>query len=165
MQKSNQPVPPGFHTVTASLIVRNAADAIEFYKKALGAEEIMRMPSPDGKISHAEIKIGDSIVFVTDEMPGMNSKSPQTLGGNTGGLYLYVEDVDKAFQRAVDAGGKVSMPVMDMFWGDRFGSFVDPFGQTWSLSTHTMDMSPEEIEEGAKKFHAEMAERMQKKTA
>jgi PhnB protein len=162
MQKSTQPIPPGFHTVTASLIVRNAADAIEFYKKALGAEEIMRMPSPDGKISHAEIKIGDSIVFVTDEFPGMGSQSPQTLGGTTAGLYLYVEDVDQAFQRAVDAGGKVSMPVMDMFWGDRFGSFVDPFGQTWSLSTHTMDMSPAEIEEGAKRFHAQMAERMKK---
>jgi len=165
MKKSTQPIPPGFHTVTPSLIVQNAAEAIEFYKKALGAEEIMRMTGPDGKIGHAELKIGDSIIFLTDEMPGMNSKSPQTLGGTSGSLYLYVEDVDKAFQRALDAGGKVSMPLMDMFWGDRFGSFVDPYGQTWALSTHTMDMSPEEIDAGAKKFHAEMAERMQKKTA
>ena len=165
MKKSTQPIPPGFHTVTASLIVQNATEAIEFYKNALGAEEIMRMTGPDGKIGHAEIKIGDSIVFITDEMPGMHSKSPQTLGGTSGSLYLYVEDVDKAFQRAIDAGGKVSMPLMDMFWGDRFGSFVDPYGQTWALSTHTMDMSPEEIEEGAKKFHAEVAEQMQKKTA
>ena len=162
MKKSNQPIPPGFHTVTASLIVRNAAQAIEFYKKALGAEEIMRMAGPDGKIGHAELKIGDSIIFLTDESPTMNCKSPQTLGGTANSLYLYVEDVDTAFQRAIDAGGKVNMPVTDMFWGDRFGNFVDPYGHNWGISTHTQDLTEQEIEEGAKAFYAQMA---QKKTA
>lgn len=165
MKKSTQPIPPGFRTVTPSLVVRNASEAIEFYKKALGAEEIMRMAGPDGMIGHAELKIGDSIIFLSDEYPAMGSKSPQTLGGVSGSLYLYVEDVDQAFQRAIDAGGKASMPVTDMFWGDRFGSFVDPYGQTWCLSTHTMDMSPEEIEEGGKEWRAQMAEMAQKKSA
>jgi len=164
MAVSIKPIPPGFHTVTPSLVVRNAAEAIEFYKKALGAEEIMRMPDPSGRISHAELKIGDSIIFLSDEFPNMPTKSPQTLDGNTGGFYLYVPDVDKSFQRAVDAGGKVTMPVSDMFWGDRFGQFADPFGHTWSISTHTKDLSPQEMEEGAKKFYAQMAQQ-QKKTA
>jgi PhnB protein len=164
MKKSTQAIPPGFHTVTASLIVRNAAQAIEFYKKALGAEEIMRMEGPNGEIGHAELKIGDSIIFLTDESPSMGTKSPQTLGGTAGNLYLYVEDVDKAFQRAVDAGGKATMPVTDMFWGDRFGNFVDPYGHTWGLSTHTLDLTQPEIEEAAKAFYAQMAQ-AQKKSA
>src|SRR5271170_7425365 len=164
MKRSTQPIPPGFRTVTAALTVRNGAQAIEFYKKALGAEERMRMEGPDGKISHAELKIGDSIIFLTDENPAFGNKSPQTLGGTSGSLYLYVEDVDKAVQRAVDAGGKATMPVTDMFWGDRFGSFVDPYGHTWGLSTHTQDMTEQEIEEAAKDFYAQMAQ-AQKKTA
>jgi PhnB protein len=163
--KSNQPIPPGFHTITPSLIVRNAADAIEFYKKALGAEERVRMVSPDGKIGHAELKIGDSIIFLAEENPGMNSKSPQTLGGTASNLFLYVEDVDTAFQRAVDAGGQITMPVSDMFWGDRFGTFVDPSGHSWGLSTHKEDLNPQEIEEGAKAFYAQMAAMAQKKSA
>jgi PhnB protein len=165
MKKASQPVPQGFHTVTPSLIVRNGAEAIEFYKKALGAKEIMRMAGPDGKIGHAELKIGDSIIFLTDENPGMGCKSPQTLGGTANSLYLYVEDVDTAFQRAVDAGGKVTMPVGDMFWGDRFGTFVDPYGHNWGLSTHTQDLTEQEIEEGAKAFYAQMAQQAQKKSA
>jgi len=162
MKRSTQPIPPGFHTITASLTVRNGAQAIEFYKKALGAEERMCMAGPDGKITHAELKIGDSIIFLNDENPAMGCKSPQTLGGTSSSLYLYVEDVDKSFQRAVDAGGKATMPVTDMFWGDRFGSFVDPYGHTWGLSTHTQDMTEQETEEGAKAFYAHLA---QKKTA
>ena len=165
MKKCTQPIPPGFHTVTPSLIVRNGAEAIEFYKKALGAQELMRMAGPDGKIGHAELKIGDSIVFLTDENPAMGCKSPQTLGGTASSLYLYVEDVDKAFQRAIDAGGKVTMPVADMFWGDRFGNFADPYGHNWGLSTHTQDLTQQEIEEGAKKFYAQMAQQAQKKSA
>jgi PhnB protein len=165
MKKSSQPIPQGFHTVTPSLIVRNAAEAIDFYKKALGAEEIMRMTGPDGKIGHAELKIGDSIIFLSDENPGMGCKSPQSLGGTAHSLYLYVEDVDQAFQRAVDAGGTVKMPVTDMFWGDRFGNFEDPYGHNWGLSTHTQDITQEEMAEGAKKFHAQMAEMAQKKSA
>lgn len=164
--KATQAVPQGFHTVTASIVVRNAPQAIEFYKKALGAEERMRMLGPNGKVMHAELKIGDSIIFVTDEMPEMGCTSPQSLGGHTGSLYLYLDDVDTAFQRAIDAGGKASMPVADMFWGDRFGSFTDPYGHSWGLSTHVEDLSEPEIEERAKAWHAQMAEmQKQKKTA
>jgi PhnB protein len=159
MARSAKPIPHGFHTVTPSLVVQNAAKAIEFYKKAFGAQERMRMSSPDGKVSHAELQIGDSVIFLSDEMPDMESKAPQTVGANTGGLYLYVEDVDKDFKRAVDAGGKETMPVADMFWGDRFGSFVDPFGHTWGLSTRKEDLTEKEIEERAKGFYAQMAQR------
>src|SRR5262249_16632899 len=158
-------IPPGYHTVTASLIVRDAAAAIDFYKKALGAEERMRMQTPDGKISHAELKIGDSVIFLADEMPNMNCKSPQSLGGTANNLFLYVEDVDKSFKQATDAGANVAMPVMDMFWGDRFGSFTDPFGHSWSMATHIEDLKPEEIEERGKAFHAQMAEQAQKRSA
>jgi PhnB protein len=163
--KATEPCPKGFHTVTPSLNVRNAAQAIDFYKNALGAEELMRMTGPDGKIPHAELKIGDSIVFLSDENPAFGNKSPQTLGGSTGGLYLYLEDVDTAFQRAVDAGGKATCPVTDMFWGDRMGNFVDPFGHSWTLATHTQDLTEQEIKEGEKKFHAQMAAQAQKKSA
>jgi PhnB protein len=165
MARSKQPIPSGFHTVTPYLTVRNATAAIDFYKKALGAEEIMRMPTPDGKIGHAELKIGDSIIFLADEFPQMGNKSPQTLGGCTGGLYLYVEDVDKAFKRATDAGATVKMPVTDMFWGDRWGQVTDPFGHLWSLSTHVEDVSPEELEKRSKEWAAQMAQQAQKKTA
>ena len=167
MPRSVKPIPEGFHTITPSLVVRGAAEAIEFYKKALGAQEIMRMTGPDGLIGHAELRIGDSVLFINDEMPNMGAcKSPQTLGGSTGSLYLYVEDVDSAFNRALDAGGKASMPVSDMFWGDRFGAFTDPFGFTWGLSTHVKDLTPEQIDEGAKAFHAQMAQQQaQKKSA
>ncbi|MGA8309177.1 MAG: VOC family protein [Terriglobales bacterium] len=162
MTASVKPVPEGFHTATPTLIVRNAADAIEFYKKVFDAEERMRMPSPDGKIMHAELKIGDSIIFLSDEFPNMGGKSPQTLGGHSGGVYLYVPDVDDVFQRAIAAGGKSSTPVTDMFWGDRHGNFTDPFGHSWGVSTHTEDVSEEEMGKRAEAFYAEMA---QKKSA
>lgn len=163
MKKSNQPVPPGFHTITPSLNVRNGAQAIEYYKKALGAQERMRMVGPDGSISHAELQIGDSIVFLTDENPGMGNKSPETLGGSSGGFYLYVEDVDQAFQQALEAGGKQTFPVTDMFWGDRMGNFTDPYGYSWTIASHTQDMTETELEEGAKQFYAQMAAMAQKK--
>ena len=163
MTTASKPIPKGYHTVTPALVVRGAAEAIEFYKKALGAEELVRMPSPDGKISHSELKIGDSMIFVSDEFPHMGvSRSPQTLGGCTSTLHLYVEDVDTSFNRAIDAGGKVAMPVADMFWGDRFGSFTDPFGHHWGILTHKEDLSAEEMKERAADFYASMA---QKKTA
>jgi PhnB protein len=165
MKPAKEPIPPGYHTVTPSLVVRNAAGAIDFYKKAFGAQELMRMTSPDGTVGHAEIKIGDSTIFLSDEMPNMPHKSPQTLGGTTSGLYLYVEDVDKAFQRAVDAGGKVTMPVSDMFWGDRYGQVADPFGYIWGLSTRKLDMTEEEMAEGAKAFYAQMEKQAQRKSA
>ena len=162
MTNSVKPVPDGFHTATPTLVVRNAAQAIDFYKQVFGAEEIMRMPSPDGKISHAELKIGDSIIFLSDEFPNMGGKAPQTLGGFTGGIYLYVEDVDDVFQRAIDAGGKAATPVTDMFWGDRHGNFVDPFGHSWGVSTHTEDLSEQEMGKRAQAFYAQME---QKKSA
>ena len=165
MQKSTQPIPHGFHTITPSLTVRNASEAIEFYKNALGAEETMRMAGPDGKITHAELKIGDSIIFLTDENPAMGNKSPETLGGSASSLYLYVKDVDKAFQRAIEAGGKATVPVTDMFWGDRFGNFADPYGHNWGLATRTHELSQKEMEEGAKDFYAQMAKQAQKKSA
>jgi len=162
MTRSTQPIPAGFHTITPSLTVRDAAQAIDFYKKALGAEERMRMAGPDGKITHAELKIGNSVIFLNDEVPAWGCKSPQTLGGSPSGFYLYVEDVDSAFKRATGAGGKETMPVTDMFWGDRMGNFSDPYGYTWTLATHTQDLTEREMEEGAKEFYAQMA---QKKTA
>jgi len=165
MTKSSQHIPSGFHTITPSLTFRNAAEAMDFYKKALGAEERMRMAGPDGRITHAELRIGDSIIFMNDEIPGMSCKSAETLGGSATAFYLYVEDVDSAFQRALDAGGKQTCPVTDMFWGDRMGNFSDPFGISWTLSTHTQDFTPEEMEEGAKRFHAQMATQAQKKSA
>ena len=162
MPNSVKPIPEGFHTATPTLVVKDAAQAIDYYKKVFGAEELMRMPSPDGKISHAEIKIGDSKIFLSDEFPQHGGKSPQTLGGFTGGIYLYVPDVDKVFDKAIAAGGKSSMPVTDMFWGDRHGNFIDPFGHSWGVSTHTEDLSEEEMEKRAQAFYAEME---QKKSA
>jgi PhnB protein len=166
MTTAAKPIPEGFHTVTPSLTIRGAADAIEYYKKALGAKELMRMPGPDGKVMHSELKIGDSIIFISDEFPehGM-SRSPQTLGGSTGVLNIYVEDVDTAFNRAVSAGGKVNMPVADMFWGDRYGTFTDPYGHQWGIATHKEDVSEEDMEERMKDFSAQMAQQAQKKTA
>ncbi|HZI56972.1 MAG TPA: VOC family protein, partial [Verrucomicrobiae bacterium] len=147
-----------FHTVTPSLVVRDAPKAIEFYKKALGAQELSRMPGPDGKIMHAELKIGDSIIFIADENPQMgNIKSPQSLGGCTGGLNIYVRNVDETFKQAITAGGKEAMPVADQFWGDRYGSFIDPFGYSWGVATHKEDVSPKEMGERAQQFFAKMA--------
>jgi len=163
MPTSAKPIPEGFHTVTPSLVVRGAAKAIDFYKKALGAEELVRMPSPDGSIMHAELKIGNSIIFLSDEMqmPGA-PKSPQTLGGVSGTLNIYVPDVDQTFNQAVAAGGKEAMPVADQFWGDRYGSFVDPFGHVWGVGTHKEELTPQEMQQRAQEFFASMA---QKKSA
>jgi uncharacterized glyoxalase superfamily protein PhnB len=141
-----KPIPDGYHTVTPYLTVKGAAQAIDFYTRALGAKEVERMTGPDGKsIMHAEIRIGDSVVMLSDEFPQMGARSPQTLGGTTGSIFLYVTDVDTAFKRALDAGAKALMPPTDMFWGDRFGKFADPFGHEWGMATHKEDLSPEEI--------------------
>ena len=164
MQKAKKPIPEGFHTVTPHLVIRGAAEAIEFYKKALGAQELSRMTGPDGKIGHAELKIGDSVIFLADEFPAPNAaKSPQTVGACTATLHLYVPDVDNAVKKAVSAGAKETMPVTDMFWGDRFGTVIDPYGHTWGIATHTQDLSKEEVEQGAKAFWANM--QTQRKTA
>ncbi|MHB8602717.1 MAG: VOC family protein [Nitrosotalea sp.] len=139
-------IPDGYHSITPTIIVRGAANAIEFYKKAFGAQEIMRFPGPDGKtIMHAEIKIGDSKLMLTDEMPQMKHLSPQTVGGTSSGIFLYVENADDVFNKAVSAGAKVEMPMMDAFWGDRCGSIEDPFGHKWMISTHKKDLSAEEM--------------------
>ena len=146
-------IPRGYHTVTPHLTVRGAADAIEFYRRAFGARERGRMPLPDGKtIMHAELQIGDSIVFLADEFPDMGCRAPETLGGATGTLHLYVRDVDRAFQRAVAAGAEVRMPVADMFWGDRYAKVADPFGHEWGLATHKEDLSASEIARRAEAF-------------
>ena len=163
MTTSVKPIPEGFHTVTPGLVVKDANKAIDFYKKALGAQELVRMPGPDGKIMHAELKIGDSIIFLSDEMPNPgNVKSPQSLGGCTGTLNIYVPNVDETFKQAIAAGGKETMAVADQFWGDRYGSLVDPFGYSWGILTHKEDVSPQEMGERMKTAFANMP---QKKTA
>jgi PhnB protein len=148
------PIPEGYHSVTPYLTCSDTAKAIEFYKRAFGAKEIMRMPMPNGKIGHAELRIGDSIVMLADEMPGGEGRSPQSLGGTTAGLFLYVKDVDAAYKKAVDAGGKATMPPQDMFWGDRYGKLHDPYGHSWSLATHKEDVAPEEMQ---KRMKAQMS--------
>jgi PhnB protein len=154
MPEKVKPIPPGYHTVTPYLVVNDAAKAIEFYKQAFGAAERGRMAGPQGKIAHAELQIGDSFVMLSDEM--MGNKSPQTLGGSPVSLFLYVENVDSSFKRAVEAGAKADMPPADMFWGDRFGKLSDPFGHSWSLATHIEEVSPQEMEKRGKAAMAEM---------
>ena len=143
-------IPDGYHSVTPYLIITGAAEAIDYYKKAFGATELLRMPAPDGKIGHAEIKIGDSPIMLADEFPEMGYKSPQTLGGSPVSLMIYVEDVDTVFNRAVAAGATVKEAVSDKFYGDRIGTLTDPFGHVWHVSTHKEDVSVEEMERRAK---------------
>ena len=145
-----QPVPPGTHTITPHLVVKGAAQAIDFYKQAFGAAEKARMPGPGGMIMHAEIKIGDSWIFLADEMPGMGNKSPQTLGGSAVTLHISAADCDAMFRQAVAAGATVRMPLMDMFWGDRYGQVADPFGHVWAISTHKEDLTHEQVIERGK---------------
>lgn len=149
------PIPEGFHSVTPHLIIKGAGRAMDFYKKAFGAEEVMCMRGPDGQsVCHAEIKIGNSHVFLADEYPDMGCIGPQTLKGSPVTIHLYVNDADKVFNQAVAAGAKVTMPVTDMFWGDRYGKLEDPFGHHWSVATHIEDVSPEEC---AKRMQAAFA--------
>ena len=146
MSSTVKPIPDGYHTVTPYLIIRGAADAIDFYKRAFGATELFRMDQPGGKIGHAEIKIGDSPIMLADEHPEMGYRSPQTLGGSPVSILLYVEDVDSLFNQAVAEGGKIDRPLEDKFYGDRGGSLTDPFGHIWHLATHKEDVTPEEME-------------------
>lgn len=140
-----KPVPAGYHTVTPYLVIANAGKAIEFYKEAFGATESSRLASPDGKVMHAEIMIGDSPIMLSDEFPDWNALSPLTIGGTPVSIMLYVEDVDSVVKRAVAAGATLLMPVEDQFWGDRMGTVADPFGHKWSVATHRENVSPEEI--------------------
>ncbi|MBV8866082.1 MAG: VOC family protein [Acidobacteriaceae bacterium] len=149
-------VPEGYHSATPYLVVGDAARAIDFYKKAFGATELVRMGGPEGKIGHAEIKIGDSMIMLSDEL--MGNRSPQTLGGSPVSIFLYVDDVDSVFNQAVNAGAKGDMPPMDMFWGDRFGKLTDPFGHLWAVATHIEDVAPEEMRKRAQASMAQMTQ-------
>ena len=154
-----KPIPDGFHSVTPSLIVSNAAEAIEFYKKAFNANEIYKFPTPDGKILHAMIQIGDSFVMMSDEFPNMGMNSPATLGGTAVTLHLYVEDSDKILKQAVDAGAVITMPLMDAFWGDRFGTVMDPYGHSWAIATHKIDMTPEGLRKAGEEYFASLSKK------
>lgn len=143
------PVPEGMHTVTPHLVCAGAADAIEFYKRAFNAEELGRIPGADGKLLHAAIRIGDSTVMLTDEFPDWDSLGPKSLKGSPVTIHLYVENVDAFVERAVDAGAKITMPLADAFWGDRYGKLEDPFGHHWSVATHIRDVSVDEMQQGA----------------
>jgi PhnB protein len=156
MTDAVKPIPEGYHTVTPYLIVKGAAEAIEFYKAAFGAQELFRMPMPDGKIGHAEIQIGSSIIMLAEEMEEMGHRSPQSLNGCPVGFVVYVENVDTEFQRAIDTGATVVRPLENKFYGDRMGSVRDPFGFEWSLGTHIEDVAPEEMNRRALEEHAKM---------
>jgi uncharacterized glyoxalase superfamily protein PhnB len=155
MANKAQAIPKGYHTVTPSLFVVGAAKAIEFYKKALGAEELMRFPGPDGAIMHAEIKIGDSIVMLADEMPEQGGRGPKSIGGTPVSFFVYRENVEAEWKRALDAGAKVLVPLADQFWGDRTGCLEDPFGHQWWLAQHLQDLTPDEIRKNAEAFFAQ----------
>ena len=149
-------IPDGYHSVTPYLIIDGAAAALDFYKKAFGATEVMRMPMGD-RIGHAEIKIGDSHVMLSDPFPQSSTKTPTEIGATTGSIFMYVEDVDAVVKQAVDAGATVTMEVADQFWGDRFGTITDPFGHIWSIATHIEDVPPEEMAERTKSAMASMS--------
>jgi PhnB protein len=160
MAEEVSPIPRGYHSVTRKLIVRDAAGALEYYKKAFGAEVTSRHDRPDGNIMHATIKIGDSVLMLADECPPHEGheqecvRSPADLQGTTTNFYLYMEDVDAVFGCAIEAGGREAMPVSDMFWGDRCGMLRDPFGHFWTVATHTEDVGEEELERRAQEFFA-----------
>jgi PhnB protein len=156
MAKAAKPVPDGYHTITPQLTLDNAAQTIEWYKRALGAEEVSRSAGPDGKIMHAEIKIGDSRVMLSDVMQG--SKGPQSYGGSPASLWLYVENCDAMFERAVGAGGKVQVPMGDQFWGDRAGAFADPSGYTWWIATRKEEFTRAEMQQRMADFFKQMSQ-------
>ena len=151
-----KPIPEGYHTLTPYLVVEDTAKAIAFYKEAFGAEEIMRMQAPDGSIGHAEIQIGDSRVMLSDPFPQSSVRPPKERGGPTASIFVYVEDCDSTFDQATAAGAEVTVPLENMFWGDRFGSLTDPFGHVWSIATHIEDVPEAEMAERAKAAMAEM---------
>jgi PhnB protein len=144
-----KPIPEGYRTATPYLIVKGAAEAIDFYKRAFGATEMLRMADPQGKVGHAEIKIGDSVIMLADEHPAMGYRGPRSLGGSSVSILLYLEDVDGVFERAVKAGAKAQRPVMNQFYGDRSGTLEDPFGHVWTVATHVEDVPPEELQRRA----------------
>jgi PhnB protein len=154
---ATDPIPEGYHTVTPYLAVEDATEAIEYYTKAFDAKERVRMETPDGKVGHAELEIGDSLVMLSDPFPQASTKPPNELGGTSVSVFMYVENVDAVVKQAVDAGAMVTMEVADQFWGDRFGSVKDPFGHLWSIATHVEDVPPKEMAERAKAAMAAMS--------
>jgi len=157
MKLAVKPIPEGYHAITTCLTVKEADRAIDFYKKAFGAEEVMRVNGPDGhSVMHAELKIGDSRCFIADEIEEMGNRSPDSLGGSSSGIYLYVRDADAVFKKAVDAGAVVKEPLTDMFWGDRCGTVQDPSGYFWTIATHKEDVSPEDMKDRHDKWMEEM---------
>lgn len=147
-------IPDGYHSVTANLVIKGASKAIDWYKQAFDAQELYRMPGPDGRLMHAEIKIGDSVVMLTDEMPEMGGKGPLTVGGTPVSLMIYCKDCDALFNRAVGAGASVRMPLEDAFWGDRWGMVTDPFGHVWSVATRKKNLSVPEMKRAMDEFMA-----------
>jgi PhnB protein len=145
MASKDKPFPEGFHSITPYLVVKGAAAAIDFYKAAFGATELLRMPQSDGRVGHAELRIGDSVIMLADEFPEMKIVGPKTLGGTPVGILLHVADADATFNRAVSLGAKVMKPMADQFYGDRSGTLEDPFGHKWTISHHVEDVSPEEM--------------------
>lgn len=154
MNQAVRPIPEGYRTVTPHLVCERAADAIAFYQQAFGAVEIARLPGPDGKIMHAELRIGDSPIMLAQDYPEYGSVGPLALNGTAVVIHLYVEDADAAWARALDAGAKPVMELSDTFWGDRYGQVVDPFGHRWSIATHKQDLTPKQIREGMDKMMA-----------
>jgi PhnB protein len=155
MKTKAKAIPDGFHSVTPNLTLKNSLEAIAFYKKAFGAKELEVFPSPDGgNTMHAAIQIGDSILMMGDERPGQDCKSAESLGASPVSLYIYVPNVDAVFKQALAAGATETMPVTEMFWGDRCGSLKDPFGYAWTIATHTRDLNQKEVQEGAQSFFA-----------
>jgi PhnB protein len=153
---ATKPIPDGYHTVSPYLAVEDAARAIDYYTRAFGAEEVVRMDAPGGTIGHAELAVGDSRIMLSDPFPQGSTRPPKELGGTSASVFMYVEDVDAVVKQAVDAGATVTMEVADQFWGDRFGTITDPFGHVWSIATHVEDVPPEEMAERAKAAMAEM---------
>ncbi len=150
-------IPEGYHSVSPALAVDGAGEAIEFYKRAFGAKERVRMPGPEGTVAHAELEIGNSVVMLSDPFPQAAVRTPRELGGTSVGIFVYVEDVDAVFEQAVKEGATVTTALEDMFWGDRFGTLTDPYGHSWSLATHVEDVPPEEMEERSKQAMAAMS--------
>ncbi|HXA78669.1 MAG TPA: VOC family protein [Candidatus Acidoferrales bacterium] len=152
-----KPIPDGYHSITPYLFIKGAADAIDYYKSVFGAKERMRMPGPNGRIMHAELQIGDSVVMLADENLEIGAKSPKTLGGVSSSLHTYFENVDKIAEKAVSSGAKLVRPVKDEFYGDRTATIVDPFGHMWSIATHIEDVSPEEMQKRMSKATSQAA--------
>jgi PhnB protein len=155
MAQKTQAIPKGFHSITPSLFVAGAAKAIDFYKKAFGAEERMRFPAPDGSIMYAELKIGDSTIMLGDEMPDQGGRGPKTIGGTPVSFFLYRENVDAEWKKAINAGAREIVPLADQFWGDRAGCIEDPFGHQWWLAQHMQDLTEEELRKNAEAFYAQ----------